>query len=312
MNTEADPTQPIGAQLQQLQMQMQAEIANLQQQLVAANQAYNNITTTTNHSSMRAGKPEKFNGKNARSWLKSIRTVFETQNIPPNEEQKIKYAVSYMSGDGLHWWELVLLNKVELDSFDIFEKEMLKHFEPVNRELTARKVLSDLKQMGKFNTVRAYNREFSRWLLQIPTMDPAERIFHYSNGLKTKMRIEVGRAEPDTLDKAMRIADKMDSLYYSNGRYMGQNNGNGVGGPTPMQIGNIQRRRFNNNFDRRNQLSFAERKRRMEHNLCYICGKANCIARNHYNDGNGQGFNRQKQPGNRRFNQNRSGDQAKN
>ena len=72
---------------------------------------------------------------------------------------------------------------------------MLNYVEPVNSELTARKTLSNLKQMGSLNAVRAYNKEFSKWLLQIPTMTPAEQIFHYSQGPKHRTKIEVKRSE---------------------------------------------------------------------------------------------------------------------
>ena len=66
-----------------------------------------------------------------------------------------------------------------------------------------------------------------------------------------------------------------------------------------MQIGNI-------NF--RKRLSHGERMRRIENNLCFICAKPNCIARNHkrnnrnrYNGGNRYHNNT---PVNQRNNQN--------
>ncbi|CDF37989.1 unnamed protein product [Chondrus crispus] len=88
-------------------------------------------------------------------------------------------------------------------------------------------MLSDLKQMGKLTLVREYNREFSRWLLQIPSMTSAEQIFHYSQGLKTRTRIEVERAEPQSLQDAMKIADRLDSLFNSDKKkqYSRENNG---------------------------------------------------------------------------------------
>ena len=157
----------------------------------------------------------------------------------------------------------------------------MKHFELVNRELIARKILSELKQTGKLHSVREYNKEFSRWLLQIPSMENDEQIFHYSHGLKHKIRIEVERVEPESLDHAMRIAEKFDGLYSSNGSNFGytSNYPGYSSGPTPMQIGNLQNRRiYNQGFHQR--LSPAE-KRRMANKLCYVCGKPNCIARNH-------------------------------
>ena len=110
-----------------------------------------------------------------------------------------------MTGAGLQWRELANLNENAIQSYDEFRKELLNYFEPVNRELTVRKMLSDLKQMGKLTLVREYNREFSRWLMQIPGMTVPEQTFHYSQGLKTRTRVEVEGAELQSLQNAMKI-----------------------------------------------------------------------------------------------------------
>ncbi len=67
--------------------------------------------------------------------------------------------------------------------------------------------------MGAFNTVTAYNKEFSKWLLQVPTMAVDKQIFHFSQGLKNRTRVEIERSEVATLPEAMRIDGRMDSLY---------------------------------------------------------------------------------------------------
>ena len=99
---------------------------------------------------------------NVRNWIKSLENVFDAQRTPLNEEQKIKYAVSYMTGEGLQWWELLTINSRNIEKLTEFKAEMLNYFEPVNRELTARKTLSNLKQMSSLNAMRAYNKEFSK------------------------------------------------------------------------------------------------------------------------------------------------------
>ena len=49
--------------------------------------------------------------------------------------------------------------------------------------------------------------------------------------------------------------------------------------PVPMEIGNI-----------RVKLSDQERRRRIQHKSCFVCGKPNCWAKKHYNN-NGKRFN---------------------
>ena len=42
-------------------------------------------------------------------------------------------------------------------NFNHFKQELLNYFEPINRELNARRNLNTLKQMGNFTAVRSYN-----------------------------------------------------------------------------------------------------------------------------------------------------------
>ena len=75
-------------------------------------------------------------------------------------------------------------------------------------------------------------------------MTAAEQIFHYSQGLKHRKRIEVERSEPTTLHEAMRIADRLDSLYTGNNTFMGFGaHIGGSDGPAPMQIGTIPQKK---------------------------------------------------------------------
>ena len=56
---------------------------------------------------------------------------------------------SYMGGAGLTWWELVTLNGTPIQRYEDHQRKILSYFEPVNMELTARKTLSNIKQMSK-------------------------------------------------------------------------------------------------------------------------------------------------------------------
>ncbi len=63
--------------------------------------------------------------------------------------KKIQYAISYLSDDGLQCWELVNINnQIYIQTFENFKTEILKYFEPVNREVNARKALCALKTNG--------------------------------------------------------------------------------------------------------------------------------------------------------------------
>ena len=111
-------------------------------------------------------------------------------------------------------------------------------------------------------------------------MDCAERIFLYSKGLKHRMRTKFERAMPPSLDSATIIADRTDGVYSQRSRFSRNPNrtfrrsfrnqsGISSGGPAPMEIG-FMPSRYNIPMG---NLSYHEKKRYMESNLCFGCGK---------------------------------------
>ncbi len=89
-----------------------------------------------------------------------------------------------------------------------------------------------------------------------------EQIFHYSQGLKNRIRVEIERSEVAALPEAMRIADRMDSLFNNHRGTFIFNNGPGSG-PVPMEIRQIpQTYRYKNkrpNAAERTGALYAER-----------------------------------------------------
>ena len=285
--SDNQPTpQQIIEQLQNQIAQLQNNLHSVQQQALNIASANANSNANFANSVLKIAKPEKFYGKNARMWIKSLQNIIDAQNSQISEHDKIKYAVSFLTGDGLQWWELVNINpEININTFQEFCDKLLEYFEPVNREFNARKAMNSLKQMGKFSKIRDYNKKFTEYLLQVPSMTIDEQLFHYTQGLKNKIRIELERSEVESLHVAMRLADRMDCLYQSNNpspyefphdRFQNPNN------PTPMEIGQIpianKEDKTQNGYKR---LSPEEKKKRMEENRCFVCNKIGCRARNH-------------------------------
>ncbi len=105
-------------------------------------------------------------------------------------------------------------------------------------------------------------------------MAAEEQILHYSQGLKYRIRVEIERSEVNTLPEAMRIADRMDSIY---NHYRGPLTfGSGPdSGPVPMEIGQMpQKIRFK-------WRSAAERRKLMKENKCFVCGTVGCSSSQH-------------------------------
>ncbi len=76
-------------------------------------------------------------------------------------------------------------------------------------------------------------------LLQIPTMANDEHVFHYSQGLKNRISVELERSEIASVTEAMRIADHIDSIYTRGSFPYQEGFGNWV---TPTEIGNVPRK----------------------------------------------------------------------
>lgn len=73
--------------------------------------------------------------------------------------------------------------------------------------------LSSWKQMGKFSSLRLYNHEFAKWILQVPTASPAKQTFHFMQFLKVLAEINSEKIDLSTLQSATQIADRMDNAY---------------------------------------------------------------------------------------------------
>lgn len=54
------------------------------------------------------------------------------------------------------------MNVTPIQTYANLQREILSYFEPVKREFTARKALSNINQMGKLRQVNEYNTEFTK------------------------------------------------------------------------------------------------------------------------------------------------------
>lgn len=178
---------------------MQEQIKILQQLVLSANQmiaqtsnAYENLTSS--QIVLDVMKPDKFHRKNVGSWLQSLDNYFPAQRVELSDRNGLGFAVGYMYGGGLQWWELLSLQHISINTYLSLKEKLLHHFKPVNREVNSRKRFNQTKQMDKYRNMEFHNYEFSRYILKIPTMATAEQIFHYSKGLKARVKNEVERS----------------------------------------------------------------------------------------------------------------------
>jgi hypothetical protein len=63
-------------------------------------------------------------------------------------------------------------------------------------------------------TVADYVARFYKLGMQLPPMEPSHLLDKFLRGLKPKTRMELELKDPKTLDEAIRLADRFDSIVY--------------------------------------------------------------------------------------------------
>ena len=70
-------------------------------------------------------------------------------------------------------------------------------------------------QISQRNSVSKYAESFRSLLLQIPDMAKEEQLDRFIRGLKLHLRKEVIVKAPTTLDEAIRLAERIDSIRFT-------------------------------------------------------------------------------------------------
>ena len=139
-------------------------------------------------------KPESFdgtNGSNARQFLNGLFIYCHATNIP--ESKRPAVASSYFKGEALNWVTVRTMNIIKnniVDSWQQFESDFLKRYDPVSAESRARHILSSLK-LGNAptTTIDQYINKFDEQLIHLSTMDERTKIHAFNNGLPQNVRI---------------------------------------------------------------------------------------------------------------------------
>ena len=134
-------------------------------------------------------------------------------------------------------------------------------FEPVNRFKIARDKLAEVKQRG---SVQAYAYEFRNIITDVPGITEDEKVDKFVRGLKERTRQEVDIRDPKSLDEAVRIADRFDSITFHSHRRVNPNTNFVKPGPTPMEIDTIRTTKG---------IKESERSLLKDRRACFKCGK---------------------------------------
>lgn len=256
--------QVLQQQIQQLQQQQQQ-----QQPAQAA------------HANLKPPKPPLFSGSskdrdNLEDWLFALDTYFGALAAPPNDQQRISFVASFLSGTARKWWRLNAPQHAQAGAtFAQFTAALRTAFAPHNAQQKARDKIDTLRQT---TSVTVYNTKFRELMLEIPNMTAAELLHRYIAGLKPVTKQHLLIHDPQTLDEAMNMADRVDTAAYE-ARQSNSGNSNNrrrpvrwnrpfrpdPTGPTPMELGALS--------TPRRKLTFTERQYLIKNNGCFYCRK---------------------------------------
>lgn len=118
-------------------------------------------------------------------------------------------AARALDGTASRWWRLETNNGQHQFSMEEFKAKNLECFKPVNAEQRARDKIASMRQTG---SAKVYADRFRSAILDIPKMSEAWQLDAFTRGLKPNVRRELERYPTASLNEAIRVAERIDSI----------------------------------------------------------------------------------------------------
>ena len=262
-------------------------LRNIEMTSAAANQRIEDPSRQNLPKGFKIPTVDTFSGRREEdllSWIFQVEEQFSLYGLE-DETMQIRCAGQCLRGAARIWFtHTKVLDTIKELNWASFKEAMLAHFGPTDPVKLARDELAEVKQE---KGVMEYSAQFRSICTRITAISKEEMLDRYVRGLKPRTRKEVEMKEPDTVEAAMRIAEKFDRItdrLFEQGRTSQasshratsnsytSNRGNPSysrpTGPTPMDLNAM-------NEARRGPLTQEERDRRRAQGLCAYCGGNN-------------------------------------
>lgn len=198
----------------------------------------------------KVARPDKFAGKKGNEvykWLAQIRLVFRSQpRAYHTEEDKISYALSYMTGSAQNWAMPILQALDEgrphplLHTYDEFREAVIAVFGDIDRRGNAEDKLDRIRQTGG---VATYISMFSEYSALVDWND-ASLVARFRRGLKDEILDSIATAEtqPRTLQEWMAMSSRIDERLWA--RRQGRRQSSGLQRTQPALLPRPQGRLY--------------------------------------------------------------------
>lgn len=159
-------------------------------------------------SRVKISAPSNFTGKglsNIDYWIFEMNQYLNVCGVP--DSQKLLIASGYLKETAGQWWS-TQVNQIK--DWDDLKIQLKQRFQPLSASHTARYQLSKLYQ-GTMN-INDYINRFQYILQLINDMNEADQIHYFIRGLRANLFRKISLQEPKTLNQAMLLAVKIESL----------------------------------------------------------------------------------------------------
>lgn len=262
--------------------------------------------------------PDTFDGSDPnklRTFLAQLELVFMARpRTYPDEPKKVTYAISYLRGTALQWFEPYLLEGFSgnpplwMSDYSAFAQELRENFGPYDATGSAEHDLENLR-MSENQRITKYITQFSRLATQV-RWDMSALRYQFYKGLPARLKDRISEVgKPQDLHTLRELAQSLDSRYWerrteqlresgtartpktSDSKSTPPRGGNNSGAsgsassapkatstPTPRTPNKATNKTYSDKLGKDGKLTQEERQRRFANNLCMFCGASGHIA----------------------------------
>ena len=155
-----------------------------------------------------------------------------------SDEKKVTYAISFLKGTALQWFEPYLLEgdsdnpPVFLTSYEHFQEELRVNFGPYDASGAAEHELMNLR-MGDNQRIAKYITQFTRLATQVRWGNAPLR-YRFYDGLPNRLKDRISEVgKPETLVALRDLAQSIDNRYWERKAEVSRDSGSSKSGNKP-------------------------------------------------------------------------------
>jgi hypothetical protein len=168
----------------------------------------------------KAKEPDTFDGSEPRklnNFILLCNLYFRNNPSYSDDETKVTFALSYLRGTALEFFEPSILDSDEspewMDNWSAFIRALRTQFGPIDPTADAEDGIDNLKMQDNQRIVK-YNVEFNRLAIQTGWDDSVLRHRYYS-GLAERIKDTMGQqGKPSTLEAMKTLAHSIDARHW--------------------------------------------------------------------------------------------------